>query len=81
MLAKPLINFQNVGIPTALRGTLSICLMTKSRCLYYTDMTMHTRLGYGQPLVAETYKNSKIALFQYELIFTLNCLSYEQFTY
>ena len=30
------INFRNVGIPTALRGTLSICLMTKSRCLYYT---------------------------------------------
>jgi len=36
MLAIPQINFKNVEILTALRGTLSICLMTKSRCLYYS---------------------------------------------
>jgi len=44
MLAKPQINFRNVGIPTALRGTLSICLMTKSRCLYCTMWCTNIRL-------------------------------------
>ena len=44
MLAKPQINFRNVGIPTALRGTLSICLMTKSRCLYYNMWCTNIRL-------------------------------------
>ena len=44
MLAKPQINFRNVGIPTALRGTLSLCLMTKSRCFYYTMWCTNIRL-------------------------------------
>ena len=44
MVAKPQTNFRNVGIPTALRGTLTICLMTKSRCLYYTMWCTNIRL-------------------------------------
>jgi len=54
MLAKPQMNFRNVGIPTALRGTLSICLMTKSRCLYYTVWCMNIKIE-KKPKISECF--------------------------
>ena len=69
MLAKPQINFRNVGIATALCGTLSICLMTKSRCLYYTMWCTNIRLKKSLKSVNVLQSRSQDNLAMITLIF------------